>query len=177
MNDYLTKPIRAEEVGAALKRWIGAQPVTATRAAPAVPEVIAGCILAPEPPAPSASNPTIFDRAGFMDRIMGDEDLAKSVIESFLEDMPLQLRELEAAVRAGDAGLAGRLAHRMKGASSVVGGLALQEVALCMERAGGEGDLRVIREAMPQVQERFRELSAALKPEPPEPDAALQAMA
>ena len=62
--------------------------------------------------------------------------------------MPLQFEELEAALRVGDADLAALLAHRMKGAASVVGGVALQDVALAMELAGGTGDLREIQDKL-----------------------------
>jgi CheY-like chemotaxis protein/HPt (histidine-containing phosphotransfer) domain-containing protein len=166
MNDYLTKPIRAAEVSSALKRWIVPQPTPAAAEAAPTASSEPGADLGAGSSAKERSvDPNIFDRAAFMDRIMGDADLAKSVIESFLDDMPRQLTELDEAVRAGDAGLAGRLAHRMKGAASVVGGLAVQELALSMEQAGGVGDLKTVQDKLPQVRERYSDLCAALESE------------
>ena len=164
MNDYLTKPIRAAEIGAALKRWIVAPSAGAGVVPPpdmaAIPEGVSRAEVSAQN---SRVDPNVFDRVAFMDRIMGDADLAKSVIESFLEDMPLQFEELEAALRVGDADLAALLAHRMKGAASVVGGVALQDVALAMELAGGTGDLREIQDKLPQLRERYDELCTVLK--------------
>ena len=55
-------------------------------------------------------------------RLMEDEDLAKMVVESFLEDIPRQIDSLKVYLEAGDATGAERQAHTIKGASANVGG-------------------------------------------------------
>jgi HPt (histidine-containing phosphotransfer) domain-containing protein len=81
----------------------------------------------------------IFDRDGFLKRIMGDVDLARTLADAFLGDMPAQIEQLKTAIATGDIRLAGRQAHRIKGAASNVGGMALQRVAFSMELAAKTG--------------------------------------
>ena len=177
MNDYLSKPIQPEELSRTLDRWLeksldergaaGALPETSTPArsgeAPAVQTA--------DPSKEAPAEAVIFDREGFMKRIMGDESLARRLMNGFLGDMPVQIEKLKAAIVAGDSLLAGQQAHRIKGAAANLGGTALQGVAFSMERAGKAGDLEAVRTLLPDLQKRFAEFKDALengdgKPEP-----------
>ena len=72
---------------------------------------------------------------------MNDEDLARVVTESFLDDIPRQIEALRGYLDAWDAPGAERQAHTIKGASANVGGEALRALAFEMEKAGKAGDL------------------------------------
>ena len=76
-----------------------------------------------------------------MARMMDDEDLARTVAEGFLEDIPRQIEALRGYLEAGDAPGAERQAHTIKGAAANMGGEHLREVAFEMEKAGKAGDL------------------------------------
>ncbi|MDP8237347.1 MAG: histidine kinase N-terminal 7TM domain-containing protein [Candidatus Erginobacter occultus] len=119
-----------------------------------------------EKPAPSsvpARGPSVYDRAGFLARIMDDEELAREVEITFLEDIPLQLERLEAAAAAGDRETVRRQAHKIKGAAANLGAGALREAALRVEEitdAAGREEmkdlLRLLLECYNKVAERIK---------------------
>jgi len=84
---------------------------------------------------------SIFDWDGLLHRLMGDEDLAKEIIDDFLKQIPDNLFAVKKALNKEDLLLVKREAHIIKGASGNVGALALQEIAEQIEIAGEEKDL------------------------------------
>jgi len=84
---------------------------------------------------------TVFDWDGLLYRLMGDEDLAKEIVDDFLKDIPVKLSALKEALNKKDALLVKSKAHIIKGASGNVGAVALQEIAERIEFAGEEDDL------------------------------------
>ena len=89
----------------------------------------------------SGSTDSIFDWDGLLHRLMGDEDLAKEIIDDFLKQMPDKLFAVKKALDNEDLPLVQREAHIIKGASGNVGALALQGIAEQIEIAGEEKDL------------------------------------
>jgi len=84
---------------------------------------------------------TIFDWDGLLHRLMGDEDLAKEIIDDFLKQIPDNLLAIREALNNEDLSLVQREAHIIKGASGNVGALTLQDIAEQIEIAGEEKDL------------------------------------
>jgi HPt (histidine-containing phosphotransfer) domain-containing protein len=167
MNDYLSKPIQPEELARVLDHWLakkldgedGALLDAPAPSEPSMEPVARTADTAGEAPAEEV----IFDRGGFLKRIMGDKSLARKMMNGFLADMPVQIEKLKAAIDAGDSRLAGRQGHRIKGAAGNLGGMALRGVAFSMERAGKAGDLEALRTLLPDLQRRFAELKDALE--------------
>ena len=83
----------------------------------------------------------VFDWDGLLHRLMGDEDIAKEIIDDFLKQIPVNLFAVKKALNEEDLLLVQREAHVIKGASGNVGALALQEIAEQIEIAGEEKDL------------------------------------
>lgn len=84
---------------------------------------------------------SIFDWDGLLQRLMGDEDFAKEIIDDFLKQIPDNLFALKDALNKKDLRLVKREAHTIKGASGNVGALALQKIAEQIEISGEEKDL------------------------------------
>ena len=84
---------------------------------------------------------SIFDWDGLLHRLMGDEDLAKEIIDDFLKQIPLNFNAVKEALNKQDVLLIKREAHMIKGASGNVGALALQKIAEQIEIASEEKDL------------------------------------
>jgi CheY-like chemotaxis protein/HPt (histidine-containing phosphotransfer) domain-containing protein len=167
MDDYVTKPISPTALAEVLDRWLPRDPVVPAAHTPAAPEA-----------GPHSTSPTgpVYDRAGLMTRLMGDEVLARAVVDGFLEDAPRQIEALRVCLRAGDAPGAIRQAHTIKGASATVGGDVLCAVAREMERLATSGDLEAAREHLPDLESAFGRLRDAMSesagrtgPEPKEP--------
>ena len=124
MDDFLTKPISPKEISAALDRWLGGK--METTSTPANLE-------------PQASG--IFDKAGFLRRLMDDDDLAKQIATAFVKEMPEHLTALETAIQSEDFGEASQVAHKLKGSAANLGAIALSQAASTAEQAAKNKDL------------------------------------
>jgi len=88
MDDYLSKPLKPQELSDMLEKWIVKQDSSQQ-----------------EETTVSDIKPVqdIFDRASFLDRLMGDEELANEILGGFLEDVPRKFAALKEALDNGDA--------------------------------------------------------------------------
>jgi len=155
MNDYVTKPVDPRALAEALEKWLPRETATTKEQTPGEPEETP-LVSAPEPEAP------VFDRAGMMTRMMDDEELARTVIEAFLDDVPKQIEALRSYLEAGEAASAERQAHTIKGASANLGGEALRAVAFEMEKAAKAGNLEQVTDRLPELENRFTRLKGEM---------------
>jgi two-component system, sensor histidine kinase and response regulator len=98
-------------------------------------------------------------------RMMGDLELAKAVVEGFIDDIPRQIAALKEFLEAEDQQAARRQAHTIKGAAANVGGERLREAAFRMEKAIASGDLAAAEPLVSQIEEAFLRLEATMKRE------------
>jgi len=136
MSDYISKPVSPTTLTAAIERWL--------------PEASAS----PDVPAP---DPAAFDEAALMERLMGDRDLARTIVAVFLEDFPRQLAALSSSVEAGDDDATRRQVHRIKGAASTVGSHALRQVASEMEQSAN------VSARIPELHRQFQAAKQAMQ--------------
>ncbi len=87
MNDYVSKPVSPQALAEALDRWLPRDVDVPKAPAPAGPG-------AAGPASAAGAEAPVFDKAGMMDRLMDDEDLARTVVDGFLEDIPRQIEAL-----------------------------------------------------------------------------------
>jgi len=148
MTDYIAKPVDAYVLAALVERWLRAPaPVLASPAR--APEGHAG---------PAATH----ERAAFLDRLMGDTDLAQAAVAAFLDDMPAQFAQLREHVLRREADAAGRLAHRIKGAAATMGCEEMRLAALAVEEAGARGEASGLRCLLTRLEEKFAAARLAL---------------
>ena len=172
MDDYVTKPISPEALATALDRWLpkeepaeashpAAARVSRARPAPAVGAVAAdpGSVA---PLTRSGSATPVFDSAAMMERLMGDQELARIVVDGFLEDAPRLIEALRSSLAAGDAPGTIRGAHTIRGASATVGGEAVRAVASEMEKAGTAGDFGAVSARLPELELELGRLRKAM---------------
>jgi HPt (histidine-containing phosphotransfer) domain-containing protein len=146
MNDYLSKPIRPDELTATLARWAERRPaleqaVGLTHRAPAAKPVPAAEAQTEALPDGAGALP-VFDEAVLLNLLGGDREAAAEITAEFLKDAPLRAAALHEALAAGDAALARREAHTLKGASANVGAEALRAAAQHAELACASGSLQ-----------------------------------
>jgi CheY-like chemotaxis protein/HPt (histidine-containing phosphotransfer) domain-containing protein len=154
MDDYVSKPVSPRSLVDVLMKWLPPGETQNT-----------------EPPelkkqnnfnaGPAAKTP-VFDRAVMMDRLLGDEDLANTVIEGFLLDIPRQIETLRSCLETGNVVGAERQAHTIKGAAASVASEALRTLAFEIEQAATGGDLNTAKASMPELEKTFGRLRLAM---------------
>ncbi|MFI5378340.1 MAG: response regulator [Tepidisphaerales bacterium] len=155
MNDYVSKPVSAQALAAALDKWLPQDSTAAPDRTSELPQGTAS-VQPHEPAVP------VFDRAGMMARLMDDQELASAVTAAFLEDVPRQITALKGYLAAGDISSVHRQAHTIKGASANVSGEALRAVAVAMEDAAKAGDLSDAERHLEELETEFDRLKQAM---------------
>ncbi len=161
MDDYVSKPVTPQILAAVLDRWqlVGKEdpagiPTEETLGSES--SAREGCN------ANAADAAEVFDRTVILERLMGDDELADSILQGFLADMPIQIEALRSCLEAGDAFAVERQAHQIKGAAANVGSETLRALALQMETAGKAGDLEGIESRMHDLVATFEQLKQAV---------------
>lgn len=83
----------------------------------------------------------VFDNEGFLQSLGGDVELARELLEAYMEDSLARSQKLESALKEDDPSTAGKAAHSLKGMSGVVRAKPLVDMALEMEGHAKQGDL------------------------------------
>ena len=100
----------------------------------------------------------IFDKAGFLDRLMGDEEVANEIFAEFLEDVSHKLTTMKEDLDNNDASPLLRQVHTLKGAAANVGAEAIQEVACQIEVAGQSEDMDKAGSLIPELERQLEML-------------------
>ena len=107
--------------------------------------------------------PLIFDKKGLLERTMNDEKLAKDLIAIFLIEMSECLKELSMYVERRDFNNISYYAHKIKGASANIGGVALSSSAEKMEKAAIECEYNRIVTIISDIEKQFDILTNHIK--------------
>jgi PAS domain S-box-containing protein len=147
MDDYVTKPLDAEQLLARLEA-----PVTVS--APA----------SGDRPAPDATTavPGAFDLERALKAAQGKRPLLKRMAQLFLQELPDALADIQSAVAAGEARRIERAAHRLKGAAFAVGATPLSAAADKLEHLGRNAELVDLAQAASELHARATEAATAL---------------
>jgi HPt (histidine-containing phosphotransfer) domain-containing protein len=118
MDDYLSKPLRPNELDAVLERWLGAAPSGAAT---------------PAPPAAEAVDALVDeDRM----RVFRDDypEIVEQLVDLFVDSTPPLLADLRRAAEDGDAEAVRRSAHKLKGSCQNIGAARLAGLAAAIEK-------------------------------------------
>jgi HPt (histidine-containing phosphotransfer) domain-containing protein len=89
--------------------------------------------------APAKMRVEAFDRTATLARLGGDQQLMNEVIQLFLDDCPVHLASIKAAVTARNLQTLRQSAHALKGAAGNISATALVKAAATLERIANEG--------------------------------------
>ncbi|MDM8538293.1 response regulator, partial [Desulfobacterales bacterium HSG17] len=128
MDDYLSKPVKPQQLDNILKKWFEKQNQS----------------LLDEPLFLEKEVPEqqILDWAGFLERAMDDEELAREIFDEYLKEIPIKIDNINKAIDKGDALYLKREAHTLKGSSANTGAGALQDIAYKIEQSAANEDLK-----------------------------------
>lgn len=152
MNDYLSKPVSPVDLARILEKWL--KPSESLNTAIATTGKL---------PVHSRAGKQVFDSADFMDRMMEDDDIARFIIEGFLENTPPLLEKIAQHIRSGNAIEAGHVAHSLKGAAGNLSASLFVDSAFELEQAGKNGDLHELEGHLSELMERYELLATELK--------------
>ena len=80
----------------------------------------------------------VFDLAAFERQTGGDASLRAEIVQMFLEDCPVRVEEIRAAVASGDAAALVSSAHALKGSAAYLSASIVRGRAADLERLGRE---------------------------------------
>lgn len=147
MNDYISKPFNPEDLFTKIRKLY---------------------LNAPKKPgnddkvAAETGSGIIIDKTYLFNRY-GDKGIVKDMLETFLEDAILKVKEARKGLESGDIDYVELQAHTIKGSSATIGAKALKDAALELEVAAKEGDIKKAAMLFDKVEAEFNKVKAALK--------------
>jgi two-component system, sensor histidine kinase and response regulator len=141
MNDYITKPVKADELASVLERWV---------AAPVQIDLQRVSIQ------PSLDDDLFESLKGLEACAPG---LSRKVIDAFLEDTPRRLEDIEQALPGHNAEELSLVAHGLRGSASNLGAHAFVQICADLEHsaAGNDwGNCKKLLAALRQEWDRLR---------------------
>jgi CheY-like chemotaxis protein/HPt (histidine-containing phosphotransfer) domain-containing protein len=172
MDDYVSKPIRIEELVRALAK---AQPVEAQEAkegqasltSPTLVRRAAGEAAAPvEPPINSPTTVSVIDPSALhnlLSMVGGEFEYLIELIDSFLEDAPQLLAELDQAVKGSEVEGVRRLAHSLKSNGADFGADTFSSLCKNLEMLAASGQLAGAADLAAQMRAEYSKLEAELE--------------
>lgn len=154
MNDYLSKPLDADELFAVINSLAGGKTDAKTEETE-----IEKAYASPLPAIPVSE---VFDDRDFMKRL-GDEKLCTIILEAFPERFVDQVEKLKTALNDKDAEMIRRCAHTLKGMCANVSACRMREAALQIEHAGKREDTDAVIASLGNLEAEFDKFQSVLE--------------
>jgi two-component system sensor histidine kinase/response regulator len=133
LDDYLSKPVQLVNLKSMLEKWL-----------PIVAELPPLETVSPAPTAATGTNVAID--VNVLKALIGNDE---AMVREFLHDFRISAEKVAVALRAacaaGQATVAGALAHKLKSSTRSVGALALADLCINMEQAGKSRDIESLK--------------------------------
>ena len=167
MNDYITKPIRIEQVVASLKqgwRSLGGAAFEEQGSTVTVVQDKAG--VESQPRSDEKINNSVLDPSAItrLEQLAGDNQaFLIEFIDTFLNGVPKMLVEMQQSLDNGDADSLRRVAHTFKSNSAALGAARLSELCKELEYLGKNGELADAPDKVTQVRQALEPVKSALE--------------
>jgi PAS domain S-box-containing protein len=167
MDDYLSKPIRMEELAAALSRC---RPHNATRSpAPLASGTEYGGSSPPpiEPEPPRRPVPAAVLQPAALERLLkitgDDPGLLTALIETFLSDVPRLLDGAKRGLQQGQVDEVRRAAHTLKSNGATFGAMTFSELSRALESLARSGTLEGMTDLIAGIEAEYEPVRIALE--------------
>lgn len=148
MDGYLSKPIRAADLGRAIEEVLGSRKVE-------TPSGVLEKMAAPKPE-------TILDWNAALEYVGGDREMLCEVLTALLEEWPRCLKQVEQAIQEANAPLLRRAAHTIKGDLRLFGQTRICDLTQKLEAIGKNGSCDGAADLLPlllqETELAFREV-------------------
>ncbi|MDQ1468323.1 MAG: hypothetical protein QOH10_2738, partial [Actinomycetota bacterium] len=148
MDDYVTKPVRAASLGAALERWI-----TSSETAPTI---AADTSVQGDLPLDPARLAMLRELDG------GDGSLLTAVVSEYVGDSTRQLVAVSTGLRDGDAEVVERAIHTLRGASANLGATNLADLCAQLESLARGASLSSAPDLLDSIRAEHARVCSAL---------------
>jgi len=158
MDDYLPKPIQVEKLVRALNRCSSRKAV--------LTEQRKSQEYSAAPRTGGAPSGETLDKRALAKLQMlaeGDAVFLEELIDTFLEDAPKMLSDMQQAVESGAAGALRIAAHNLKANSADLGATALSSLCRQLEEMGKKNELHGAAEALEKAKAQFKLAEPLLK--------------
>lgn len=132
MDDYLSKPIRLDELGPMLEKWLKA--VVNTENVSKATSI----------PGTTSSDLPIWDATALSRLMGGNSETHNRLLDKFLLRAEETITEINNSVTGSKPGLVANLAHKLKSSARSVGAMQLGELCEQLEDAGRSNDMQTI---------------------------------
>jgi CheY-like chemotaxis protein len=159
MDDYISKPVKTEELGAVLERWISRDEVEEK---PGTTPALESADISAIPN--SSVDYSVLEGLRELQE-EGESDILEELAEMFLKDAPSQLETLKEATEKGDAQSVERIAHTIKGSCGNMGAVRMEALCSELENVGASGDLSRGPELLEHLEAEYERVHSALEAE------------
>jgi CheY-like chemotaxis protein/HPt (histidine-containing phosphotransfer) domain-containing protein len=155
MDDYLSKPLRLDKLGAMLSKWLPLKKKHEEMVADMDGEIYRRSHI--------QDSPLIWD-ATMLSHLVGDNpSMHRRLLDKFMFNSEKQVAELINAVAAGQAIVIMEVAHKLKSAARTVGAMQFGELCHDLENAGREGDIQAIHVLAQGLDAAYRDVADLIK--------------
>lgn len=151
MNDYMSKPISAEQLFILMEKWSSIILKRNTETNIRKNSPISGNTL------------QIFVKEKFMERMAGDYNLANEITSMFLNNIPVIIANMKKAADIDNMEEVSSYAHSIKGSSANIGGEVLSDIAAKIEKLGRSGKITEVQALIPELERQFELLTEEFK--------------
>jgi CheY-like chemotaxis protein/HPt (histidine-containing phosphotransfer) domain-containing protein len=166
MDDHLPKPVDLDVLAKAVERWVnpggetGGEPIEGRADATSAESPRNGALVIP---LPTPDGP-VLDRAQLEDACMGDPELRRTLVQTFLSDVRRRLAHLGSRLAAGDSRAVEFEAHGLKGMCGAIGAVRCAELFGLIESQGRDSDLARTPQLFAAVDDEVGRVEGVLAP-------------
>ncbi|OQX96427.1 hypothetical protein B6I21_01080 [candidate division KSB1 bacterium 4572_119] len=146
MDDYVSKPIIPGELASVLDNWLGKERPGQNESADTK----------------KSRNGNSFDREMLLERLGGDEEFLSEILNTFMEQIPNDLKTIKKGIRNNDWAVIELSAHTLKGSAGNICASRLAEAALNLELASKEKKIEQAGNILETIREEFSKFKQAV---------------
>jgi HPt (histidine-containing phosphotransfer) domain-containing protein len=164
MDDYLSKPIRVEELAAALRRChprTAPQPPAPAGGSGESAQVPPGREPQGQPPVAGVLHPPALER--LMETIGDDLSLLTALIDTFLSDAPRLVEAARRGLERGQTDEVRRAAHTLKSNGATFGATRFSELSRQLESLARSGTMEGADELIARIDAEYERVRIALE--------------
>jgi HPt (histidine-containing phosphotransfer) domain-containing protein len=151
MNDYISKPINAPELQALLQQYADhpvsgkVEVVSAVQSTPVAPSVLQG---------------SAFDYAAGLAQM--DQEVLDIIAQAFLDQWPIDIEKMRAALQSGEMQTLLHTAHALKGTTALFGAAPVSAIAARIESSAAAANAAAIAQLLEPFAQESEKLLAAI---------------